>query len=284
MYYFMIEAQKPQKVAYNVADAPIQHGQLQLSGFFNNMVNLHYHKELEYVAVLKGSMKFHVNAKTYNLTEGTGLIVNADQLHFILPDGGADCCFQSLLIPPIYMDEHRKFVDPLMFDAIFLTDRVPWQGQVMADIRKMYDLCEDCPACYPLRLKNVFYDLWICVCENLSEPPRLNRRLFSRTDAFKQMLAYIHENYQKPLQLDEIARAGHVSKSVCCRIFKEYLRQTPFTYLMHYRVQVSLRYLAETKMNITEIAAETGFSGSSYYAETFKRFYQCSPMAYRKQL
>jgi AraC-like DNA-binding protein len=41
--------------------------------------------------------------------------------------------------------------------------------------------------------------------------------------------------------------------------------------------------LAEKRLNITEIAQACGFSGSSYYAETFRKIVGVSPGEYRKK-
>ena len=48
------------------------------------------------------------------------------------------------------------------------------------------------------------------------------------------------------------------------------------------RPDKSLWYLKNADMTVTEIAWEAGFSGSSYYAETFRKWYHRSPTEYRK--
>ena len=79
-----------------------------------------------------------------------------------------------------------------------------------------------------------------------------------------------------------MASACHSSKSVFCRLFKAAMHQTPFDFLLHYRIQKSLPLLCRTDQSVTEIAGCVGFSGSSYYSEVFRKFMQCSPTEYRK--
>ena len=55
------------------------------------------------------------------------------------------------------------------------------------------------------------------------------------------------------------------------------MHQTPFDFLLHYRIQKSLPLLCSTDQSVTEIAGCVGFSGSSYYSEGFRKFMQCSP-------
>ena len=68
--------------------------------------------------------------------------------------------------------------------------------------------------------------------------------------------------------------ACHTSKSEFCRPFKAAMHQTPFDFLLHYRIQKSLPLLCSTDQSVTEIA---GCVGSSYYSEVFRKFMQCSP-------
>ena len=84
------------------------------------------------------------------------------------------------------------------------------------------------------------------------------------------------------ITLDEMAAACHTSKSEFCRLFKASMHQTPFDFLLHYRIQKSLPLLCSSDLSVTEIAGSVGFSGSSYYSEVFRKFMQCSPTEYRK--
>lgn len=55
-----------------------------------------------------------------------------------------------------------------------------------------------------------------------------------------------------------------------------------YAYLIQYRLHQSFWYLKNTDMTITEIAQVVGFSGSSYYAESFRKWCGKSPSEYRK--
>lgn len=99
----------------------------------------------------------------------------------------------------------------------------------------------------------------------------------------KDSLAFIYENYANNLTLDEIANSCHTSKSEFCRLFKQVLHQSPFDFLLRYRIEQRLTLLQKSDYSITEIATQVGFSGPSYYAEVFKRYMLCSPTAYRKK-
>ena len=66
-------------------------------------------------------------------------------------------------------------------------------------------------------------------------------------------------------------------------MFKKYMHETLFSYLLAYRVNQSLQLLSDTDMEITEIAEKCGFANPGYYTRVFKRIREITPMSYRKK-
>lgn len=60
------------------------------------------------------------------------------------------------------------------------------------------------------------------------------------------------------------------------------MEQTPFEYLQACRIEKSIPEVLEKAESITKIAVKYGFTGSSYYAETFRKEMGCTPGEYRK--
>ena len=96
-----------------------------------------------------------------------------------------------------------------------------------------------------------------------------------------KMVGFIQQKYSSKIALQDIAAAGYVCRSSCCSIFKEYLNQTPNAYLTEYRISKSVELLANPDLSVTEIAMQCGFSGSSYFTETFRKAIGCTPSDYR---
>ena len=96
------------------------------------------------------------------------------------------------------------------------------------------------------------------------------------------MVSFIHENYGGKVTLEEIAAAGAVGQSKCCKLFSRFFFQSPVMYLTQYRLTKSIELLLHTDQTIIEIALSVGFGSASYYAETFHKWMGKSPSAYRK--
>ena len=56
------------------------------------------------------------------------------------------------------------------------------------------------------------------------------------------------------MTLSDIARAGAVGQSKCCKLFHQYFSQSPIAYLIQYRLTKSVELLRDTDMSMTEIA------------------------------
>ena len=59
---------------------------------------LHWHEEIQFVAVQKGVVHFKIWEKEYELSEGSCMFINCNVLHHISEK--QDCSYHSFLIPP----------------------------------------------------------------------------------------------------------------------------------------------------------------------------------------
>lgn len=98
----------------------------------------------------------------------------------------------------------------------------------------------------------------------------------------KKALSFLRENFDRPIGLEEIARAADTSPKYLCSFFKELTGETPIRYLMTYRVERAARKLLSTDLAITQIAFSCGFNDLSYFIKTFKAFKGVPPTAFRE--
>ena len=76
--------------------------------------------------------------------------------------------------------------------------------------------------------------------------------------------------------------SGNISKSLCNKVFHKYVGDSPVNYLLNYRVRKVAELLRTTSLSLSEIAALTGFNGTSYMSEMFKKSFKSSPRDFRK--
>ena len=181
-------------------------------------------------------------------------------------------------------DLEQKYVIPLLrnenISYIKLSKDLQWQKDMLELIQSMYREKEDITA--PLIILSSFYKIWSLIYKN-SETTLPSKKQNSDFTLLKNMIGYIQKFYKKKITLTDIAKAGMVGQSKCCKLFDQYIGVTPNTYLIRYRLHQSTWYLKNTDMTITEIAQIVGFSGSSYYAEAFRKWFDKSLSEYRKK-
>jgi len=133
-------------------------------------------------------------------------------------------------------------------------------------------------------LNGLFHCLWHCIYQHSTQELQ-TAGLQKNPDISlqKQMVTYIHEHYAEDIGLDDIASAGNISRSKCCKIFQAYLQQSPVSFLNDYRMEISCNLLSNTSYSITEIALACGFNHLSYFSKSFLRKYGCTPNQYRKR-
>jgi len=103
-----------------------------------------------------------------------------------------------------------------------------------------------------------------------------------KSERMKKMLSWIDIHYTEKITLDDIARAGQLSRSECSRYFKRMLKATPLNDVIDYRLQKSLLLLKQDGSNVTELAYQVGFNSTSYFIERFKKSMNMTPRAFKK--
>lgn len=143
-------------------------------------------------------------------------------------------------------------------------------GKIPTEPLSYFELMED----YFMLMKILYENLDIGSQTRKPESPDLS--------SLRSMMAYIEEHYMEHITLADIALSGACCKSKCSLLFKKYLRDTPITYTTKLRLRKSLSTLLGSNSSIADIAYEYGFSGASYYCETFKKYYGMPPLIYKK--
>lgn len=248
----------------------------------------HWHDEVEFVYVSKGSIHYTVDGVTMRLAEGQGLFVNSRSLHVASSDNDTPCEFICVILHPLLLcaSKHvdKKYIEPIIKNQsvkyIFLDNQTPWQKEILEKILSIYNVSVEDES--ELLIQMYFFDIWNCLYRQLKSEPVEQAKPNHHLSTLKEMISYIQHHYQSKITLEDISNSGYVGKTMCTKLFVTYVGRTPFDFLKFYRIEQSMVLLRTTDMPITDISYATGFSSSSYYAECFKQALGCSPFEYRK--
>ncbi len=283
-----LRADGSEKVKYDYDDFRSYIRRGMLSVWPNHTADSHWHDDLEFISILSGYMDYNVNGEIIRLKAGQGIIVNSRQLHYGFSKEQKDCEFICILLHPMLLCtsqyvEH-EFVAPLLHNSsflyIFLDNQVEWQSIIL---QHLYMMCENSnKPTAPLLILSLFQQIWLLLIENTekAKTPKVQEQKLS---VLKDMLLFIQKHYNKKITISSIAKVGNVSASTCLLLFKKYLHDTPINYLIAYRLKQATKLLIENKATITEISYSVGFDSLSYFAETFKNYYNCTPSDFRSK-
>lgn len=101
-----------------------------------------------------------------------------------------------------------------------------------------------------------------------------------------KIMKYIMQNFQKEINLDDVANISGMNKSAFCRYFKVKTGKSFVTFLNELRINYSCKLLSDTDpvKSIAEACYQSGFNSLSYYNRTFKKQKGVAPRLYKKEL
>ena len=247
--------------------------------------------------VLSGSMRYQVNETVYDIKEGEGLFINSNCLHMGTAVSEQASTLSVIFHPRFlyaYEDSliREKYISPILDSAAFSAYPLKSENRDASHIipgllLQCMHLYEETDLAWELHVKASLLSCWgalFAVFTEKGTDRKTTARSREAAGKAKSILEFIRNHYTQKISLADIAGAAALSTGECGRICKRLLHQTPFEYLNAYRVEQSIPDLLKKDLSITEIALKHGFSGSSYYAETFKSVKGITPSAFRRSL
>ena len=230
--------------------------------------------EIEYYITASG--KAIINDRTHEIAPGTLLCAKPGQkrssifpfrcyfLHIRMPE---DSPYRSLLrqAPDLF-----QIIDSQTYTRIF-------EDLIGHLLQKGYDPESDY---INAKLLELFY--------YLQRDSQNNRNCLEqdgpgRYRFIREVLEYIHQNFQKPLTLANMAAVAGYSPNYFHNVFRRVMGITPQEYLMEQRLQRAKWLLVHTENALSQIAYECGFSSQSHLCSRFKRSVFCTPGEYRQR-
>ena len=92
----------------------------------------------------------------------------------------------------------------------------------------------------------------------------------------------IEEFKEKDISLKTLAARLHVSPSYLGTVFKQQTGYYFNDYLTEARIRYAAKLIETTDMKMKDIVEKVGFSSQTYFNRMFKRFFNVSPVTYRR--
>jgi len=73
----------------------------------------------------------------------------------------------------------------------------------------------------------------------------------------------------------------HLSPFHLCRVFRQIVGTSIYDYVLRERLAYALDAVLDRRKDITTIALDAGFTSHSHFTARFRRFFNCTPVAFR---
>ncbi|BBF43492.1 transcriptional regulator, AraC family [Lachnospiraceae bacterium KM106-2] len=289
----ILSSDRKESLQTQLQDLPIAYYISNFKDSNYDYVDWHWHDEVQYCLVVKGTILFHVNQETYEIEEGNGIFINSRQIHCSKPIGSTNAlyhCFEfspTLLFHDYNSSIYKSYVMPIVKDsqcsAIVLDQNRPRCLEILNGIRSVRKLLDESQPAFELNLLVEIIKIW----KNTFLSPNIQKNTSPVTtrenERLRTIFTIIQTQYSDDLTLEDISKSAHLSRSECSRFFHKCTGQGLFQYLNQYRIHKSLELLINSDLSIADVAYSVGFASQSYYTACFKKEMHMTPKQYQKQ-
>lgn len=269
---------------------PVSCWRADQSALKNQGVLEHDHDEMQIVCIKKGEIVLEIQGNEVTVNQGQALFINSNIPHSVVRFNRETTEVQGIYIDKnLFFENIGRYDRELLFHNIvppyivFKTEK--YSEKIIIDLaEKVYEILERKEQGYRMELIANLFVLLGKGMDYLRKNSAETRWESRQSEAMRRMLSFIHENYNQPVTIYQVAAAGYVSRSQCYMIFRRFMDKTPIEYLNYYKVMKSTELMRDTSLNLTEISSMCGFSSPSYFSETFVKILDCTPSKYRKSL
>ena len=98
----------------------------------------------------------------------------------------------------------------------------------------------------------------------------------------REVLSYIRQNYQRPLNNAEFSRLLHYHHNHISELVKNQTGLSLHKYIRTYRIYAAVDLLQSTDLPVAEVAEGVGFGDVQQFSKAFKQVLGVPPSSYRK--
>ena len=243
----------------------------------------HYHNWYEIFIVLKGSCRFSMYDKFYDVHAGSALLLEPGIFHYYTSDVG--CEYVIIEITAGYISRFFSSDSANMLLKCFNSMLLPLEDDALSECVKFAEIADnESDASISdkfLAIGNILNIMNKASNNQSLSPAIVNSNRRSTLEKLNYITNYIAENFKEINSITELAKKCYISKSHMCRIFKQELGVSVSSYINNLKINSAREMLLTTNMSVLEIAVESGFNSPQYFHKTFKSQLGYSPKEYK---
>jgi AraC-like DNA-binding protein len=251
---------------------------------------LHFHSSLEIGYCRGGRGQFIFENKLYEVRKGDVFIVNNTELH--IAQSAQHDPSQYIFLnfdPSLLFEEDERLLLPFAYRSERFENHIaagtPLAQQIGVLIQQIYEELDAKAEGYLTLTRCKLLELGVILLRHyrsaFSNEQWMNMSNSQRE--IKEVMLFVKERYQEPLQLTDVAEHLGWSTARTSRLFKEHTGISFIAYMTQLRISEAKKQLVTSLDSIADISFSSGFQSLASFYRAFNLDAGLSPQEYRKQ-
>ncbi len=244
---------------------------------------LHWHEEMELVAVMQGQGYVMVQAECYEARQGDIFVIPPQMLHGFAQQQEMEMEYYNILFRLTMLEREGEETLRPLYDPGFPVPAVLRRGTELnrllsGHISSLIESRKQKEGLNTLMIRShllaILYHLLSSVDAETIQAPKI------RYDSLKPVLTYLQDHYSREITVGRAAALCGYSESYFMKLFRELTGVSFVQYVKRFRLERA-QALLRGGCRVTEAAEQTGFHNLSYFTRAFRSQYGQTPSQYR---
>ncbi|WP_186445670.1 helix-turn-helix domain-containing protein [Paenibacillus cremeus] len=246
----------------------------------------HYHKEVELLLLLEGSMQVETVDSMFELQGQDLLILGSSRLHRTKrhqPVKQIVLQFDMLA----HLDQYTKNYTPILMELSDPLDRLnevlakyPEVKQTMYQLLKgIYREASSMEPGFEAVISGAIKQLLALFIRYAPSTDPMSPADWQR---LKPVLDYVEANYVQPIRIHDVLPIIHLEYHYFIKYFQQCIGMSFVDYLHFRRIKKAEHLLLTEPLSISDIGVQSGFPNVTQFIRIFKRYNGCTPAEFRK--
>lgn len=252
----------------------------------------HWHREVELIYVIKGTISLGIDDVPYKLSEGEIAFIGGGLIHYVLASPGSERLVYQFDLN-YFTAGNKENLDLQKLFSELLPVSPQWGESDETAIRTLLEAMN-----YEMKTQQIGYQfalkagLFELIQRLLRDIPKQVKQLkkinkLATQDVLEKLdeiFNFVEEHYQEALTLQDIAEVAGYSSFYFTKFFKKNTGKTFLTFLNDYRIDKAKWLMINSDLPVSEIIAQTGFESNKTFYRLFKGSMAMAPLEYRNTM
>ena len=220
-------------------------------------------KYYDFTFVLKGSMTYCVDGKTYVLSENDAIFIKPGSLRERIPTNA----------PVKYVSYNFT-----VYDDTILPKQPHLKSIISYDIRNMVSIFSASHLSDIYASRDKVMNLLNYILLEIKDIIAFD----SSNKHIIEILKYINEHISEPITLSRISEQVNLTKEYVSHVFRKETGKTVTEYINERKLMIAKEMILSTSYPLTYISDRLGYENYSYFTKVFKKQFDTTPRILRK--